>query len=171
MITILFSPWGIPATYRHMQGSGVNTYKWVNAEGEAVLVKYHWEPKQGIRNLTQEEADAIQAKNVSHATQDLYEAIERGDYPEWELFVQMMEDDYHPELDFDPLDDTKLWPEDQFPWLPVGRMVLIAIQWISMRRLSNPPLVQGFLSMEWISPTIKCFKVVPSLTPIHSVTV
>ncbi|MFZ0446282.1 MAG: catalase, partial [Bacillus sp. (in: firmicutes)] len=124
MITILFSPWGIPATYRHMQGSGVNAYKWVNAQGEAVLVKYHWEPKQGIRNLTQEEADAIQAKNVGHATQDLYEAIERGDYPEWELFVQIMEDDYHPELDFDPLDDTKLWPEDKFPWLPVGRMVL-----------------------------------------------
>lgn len=124
MITFLFSPWGIPATYRHMQGSGVNTYKWVNDKGESVLVKYHWEPKQGIRNLTQEEADKIQAKNVGHATQDLYEAIERGDYPEWELFVQMMEDDYHPELDFDPLDNTKLWPEDQFPWLPVGRMVL-----------------------------------------------
>ncbi|MFS0725255.1 catalase [Paenibacillus sp. 1P07SE] len=124
MITFLFSPWGIPATYRHMQGSGVNTYKWVNDKGEAVLVKYHWEPKQGIRNLTQDEADAIQAKNVSHATQDLYEAIEAGDYPEWELFVQLMSDEYHEELDFDPLDDTKLWPEDQFPWLPVGRMVL-----------------------------------------------
>lgn len=124
MITFLFSPWGIPATYRHMQGSGVNTYKWVNEKGEAVLVKYHWEPKQGIRNLTQEDAEAIQAKNVGHATQDLYEAIERGDYPEWELFVQIMEDDYHAELDFDPLDNTKLWPEEQFPWLPVGRMVL-----------------------------------------------
>lgn len=124
MITLLFSPWGIPATYRHMQGSGVNTYKWVNEKGEAVLVKYHWEPKQGIRNLTQEAANDIQAKNVSHATQDLYEAIERGDYPEWELFVQIMEDDYHPELDFDPLDNTKIWPEDKFPWLPVGRMVL-----------------------------------------------
>ncbi|MGN7178107.1 catalase [Cytobacillus sp. SAFR-174] len=124
MITFVFSPWGIPATYRHMQGSGVNTYKWVNEKGEAVLVKYHWEPKQGIRNLTQEEASEIQAKNVGHATQDLFEAIKRGDYPEWELFVQIMEDDYHPELDFDPLDDTKLWPEDQFPWLPVGRMVL-----------------------------------------------
>lgn len=124
MITLLFSPWGIPATYRHMQGSGVNTYKWVNDKGEAVLVKYHWEPKQGIRNLTQEEATKIQAKNVGHATQDLYEAIERGEYPEWELFVQIMEDDYHPELDFDPLDNTKLWPEDQFPWLPVGKMVL-----------------------------------------------
>src|SRR5690625_86126 len=124
MITILFSPWGIPATYRHMQGSGVNTYKWVNTDGEAVLVKYHWEPKEGIRNLTQEEANKIQAKNVGHATQDLYEAIEKGDYPEWELFVQIMSDDYHEELDFDPLDDTKLWPEDKFPWLPVGRMVL-----------------------------------------------
>lgn len=124
MITLLFSPWGIPATYRHMQGSGVNTYKWVNDKGEAVLVKYHWEPKQGIRNLTTEEAAKIQAKNVGHATQDLYEAIERGEYPEWELFVQIMEDDYHPELDFDPLDNTKLWPEDKFPWLPVGRMVL-----------------------------------------------
>src|SRR5699024_1062075 len=124
MITFLFSPWGIPATYRHMQGSGVNTYKWVNADGDAVLVKYHWEPKQGIRNLTQKEASNIQAKNVGHATQDLYEAIERGDYPEWELFVQIMSDDYHEELDFDPLDDTKLWPEDKFPWLPVGKMVL-----------------------------------------------
>src|SRR5699024_3170206 len=59
MITLLFSPWGIPATYRHMQGSGVNTYKWVNEKGEAVLVKYHWEPKQGIRNLTQEAANDI----------------------------------------------------------------------------------------------------------------
>src|SRR5699024_9250336 len=123
-ITLLYSPWGIPATYRPMQGSGVNTYKWVNEKGEAVLVKYHWEPKQGIRNLTQEAANDIQAKNVSHATQDLDEAIERGDYPEWELFVQIMEDDYHQELDFDPLDNTKIWPEDKFPWLPVGRMVL-----------------------------------------------
>lgn len=125
MITFLFSPWGIPANYRQMQGSGVNTYKWVNKDGEAVLVKYHWEPlKQGIKNLTQKEANEIQGTNVSHATQDLYEAIERGDYPEWELCVQIMSDDYHPELDFDPLDDTKLWPTDKFPFLKVGKMVL-----------------------------------------------
>lgn len=124
MVTFLFSPWGIPANYRQMQGSGVNTYKWVNDAGEAVLVKYHWEPLQGIKNLTQAEAQAIQAKNFNHATQDLYEAIERGDFPQWELFVQIMSDDEHPELDFDPLDDTKLWPKDQFPWLPVGKMTL-----------------------------------------------
>ncbi len=124
MITFLFSPWGIPANYRQMQGSGVNTYKWVNANGEAVLVKYHWEPLQGIKNLTQAQAQEIQGKNFNHATQDLYEAIERGDYPQWELNVQIMSDDEHPELDFDPLDDTKLWPVDQFPFRPVGKMTL-----------------------------------------------
>jgi len=124
MVTFLFSPWGIPANYRQMQGSGVNTYKWVNADGVGVLVKYHWEPLQGIKNLTQQQASEIQAKNFNHATQDLYEAIERGDYPQWELFVQIMEDGEHPELDFDPLDDTKIWPRDQFPWLPVGKMTL-----------------------------------------------
>lgn len=125
MITFVFSPWGIPANYRQMQGSGVNTYKWVNKNGEAVLIKYHWEPiNQKIKNLTQKEAEVIQSKNTSHATQDLYEAIEKGDYPEWELYVQIMSDDEHPELDFDPLDPTKLWPKEQFPFLPVGKMVL-----------------------------------------------
>lgn len=124
MVTFLFSPWGIPANYRQMQGSGVNTYKWVNDKGEAVLIKYHWEPKQKIKNLTQREADEIQAKNIGHATQDLYESIENSDFPEWELCVQILSDDEHPELDFDPLDDTKLWPPEQFPFLPVGKMVL-----------------------------------------------
>ncbi|MDQ3395772.1 MAG: catalase [Bacteroidota bacterium] len=124
MITFLFSPWGIPANYRQMQGSGVNTYKWVNKEGEAVLVKYHWEPLQGIKNLTQEQADEIQGKNFNHATQDLYDAIERGEFPQWELNMQILSDDEHPELDFDPLDDTKLWPKEQFPWYPVGKMTL-----------------------------------------------
>jgi catalase len=124
MITFLFSPWGVPANYRQMQGSGVNTYKWVNADGSGVLVKYHWEPLQGIKNLTQAQAQEIQGKNFNHATQDLYEAIEKGEFPQWELNVQIMEDGEHPELDFDPLDDTKLWPQDLFPWLPVGKMTL-----------------------------------------------
>ena len=124
MVSFLFSPWGIPANYRQMQGSGVNTYKWVNQAGEAVLVKYHWEPQQGIKNLTAAEAEVIQAKNFNHATQDLFENIEKGNFPKWELRVQIMSDDEHPELDFDPLDDTKIWPEDQFPHLPVGMMTL-----------------------------------------------
>ncbi|HZG26057.1 MAG TPA: catalase [Chitinophagaceae bacterium] len=124
MITFLFSPWGIPANYRQMQGSGVNTYKWVNKEGIGVLVKYHWEPLQGIKNLTQEQAESIQGKNFNHATQDLFDHIKKGEFPQWELCVQIMSDDEHPELDFDPLDDTKIWPTDQFPFLPVGKMTL-----------------------------------------------
>ncbi|MFP5391031.1 MAG: catalase, partial [Gammaproteobacteria bacterium] len=124
MVTWVKSPWGIPANYREMEGSGVNTYKLVNADGEAHLVKFHFQPRQGVRNLTAAQAAEIQARDVGHATADLYDAIERGDYPEWEFCVQLMSDDAHPELDFDPLDDTKRWPEDRFPLLPVGRIVL-----------------------------------------------
>ncbi|WP_299536888.1 catalase [uncultured Streptomyces sp.] len=124
MLVNLFGPRGIPADYRHMQGFGVNTYKWVNADGGTVLVKYHWLPKQGVSSMTEEDAANVQAGELGHATKDLYEAIGRGEYPEWELVVQMMSDDEHPELDFDPLDDTKTWPEQEFPPRPVGRMVL-----------------------------------------------
>ncbi|GGO07878.1 catalase [Microbispora rosea subsp. aerata] len=124
MLVNLFSPRGIPADYRHMQGFGVNTYRWVNAEGGTVLVKYHWMPRQGVKSMTAEDAARVQAHELGHATKDLHDAIERGEYPEWELLVQMMSDDEHPELDFDPLDDTKVWPENVFPAKPVGRMVL-----------------------------------------------
>ncbi len=124
MVTLVFGPRGLPATYRHMQGFGVNTYKWINQQGESVLVKYHWIPKQGVKSLTAEDAADIQAKDLGHATRDLFDSIEHGDYPEWELQVQLMSDDEHAELDWDPLDDTKVWPEEQFPPKPVGRMVL-----------------------------------------------
>src|SRR4051794_24278727 len=124
MVTLVFSPRGIPASYRTMQGFGVNTYKWVNEAGETVLVKYHWQPKQGVKSWTDADAAAVQAQILGCHTKDLHDAIEAGDHPEWELFVQLMEDHDHPELDFDPLDDTKVWPEEQFPLRPVGRMVL-----------------------------------------------
>jgi catalase len=124
MVTWLKSPWGIPANYREMEGSGVNTYKLVNDKGEAVLCKFHWVPKQGVRNLTSKQASEIQAKDVGHATRDLYDNIHAGNFPEWEFCVQIMPDGPNEHLSFDPLDDTKRWPEDQFPLLPVGRMVL-----------------------------------------------
>ena len=124
MLVNLFSPRGIPADYRHMQGFGVNTYRWVNSAGESHLVKYHWLPHQGVKSLTEEDAANIQAHDTGHASKDLYEAIENGDYPKWDLVVQMMSDDDHPELDFDPLDDTKTWPEEVFPPKLVGTMTL-----------------------------------------------
>ena len=124
MLVNLFSPRGIPADYRHMQGFGVNTYKWVNAQGDTVLVKYHWLPRQGVKSLTEADAAVIQGGDLGHASKDLYEAIERGDFPQWDLYVQIMSDDEHPELDFDPLDDTKVWPENEFEPKLVGTMTL-----------------------------------------------
>jgi catalase len=124
MVMLVFSPRGVPASYRTMQGFGVNTYKWVNEAGDTVLVKYHWIPKQGVKSWTEADAAAQQGKELGVHTKDLSEAISRGEFPEWELQVQMMSDDEHLELDFDPLDDTKVWPENQFPPRPVGRMVL-----------------------------------------------
>lgn len=124
MVTHLFGPRGIPTDYRHMQGFGVNTYKFVNAAGQTCLVKYHWHPRQGVAGMTAHEAALVQGQDLGHASKDIFDAIERGEYPEWELLVQMMTDDEHPELSWDPLDDTKTWPEDAFPLHPVGRMVL-----------------------------------------------
>ncbi len=124
MLVNLFSPRGIPANYRTMQGFGVNTYKWVNAQGETHLVKYHWIPRAGVASLTEADAANIQATDLGHASRDLYEHIERGEYPQWDLYVQLMSDDEHPELDWDPLDDTKVWPENEFEPKLVGTMTL-----------------------------------------------
>ena len=107
-----------------MQGFGVNTYKWVNAAGETKLVKYHWLPKQGVKSWTEADAAVQQGRELGVHTKDLYDAIERGEYPEWDLHVQLMDDHDHPELDWDPLDDTKVWPENDFPLRHVGTMVL-----------------------------------------------
>ncbi|NEM04682.1 catalase [Geodermatophilus normandii] len=124
MFTLVFSPRGLPANYRTQQGFGVNTYKWVNAEGETKLVKYHWLPKQGVKSMTAKDAAAVQANELGAHTKDLYGAIGRGDFPSWDLHVQLMDDHEHPELDFDPLDDTKVWPENDFPLRKVGTMTL-----------------------------------------------
>jgi catalase len=124
MVTLVLGPRGIPASYRHMQGFGVNTYKWVNAAGETKLVKYHWLPRQPVQSWTEADAGVMQGKELGCHTRDLYDAIARGDHPQWELNVQLMDDHEHPELDFDPLDDTKTWPEEQFPLMPVGLMTL-----------------------------------------------
>ena len=124
MLTNLFSPRGIPASYRHQQGFGVNTYKMVNAQGETVLVKYHWQPRCGVASLTADDAAKVQAKDLGSASKDLFEAIERGEFPQWDFYAQIMEDHEHPELDWDPLDDTKIWPEDKFPLRHLGVMTL-----------------------------------------------
>ena len=124
MLVHLFSDEGIPASYGHMRGSSVHAFKWINQYGNTVYVKLRWVPKQGIRNLSAEEASAIQAKDFNHASRDLYEAIERGDYPEWDLYVQILDPADMDQFDFDPLDATKDWFEDVIPYQLVGTMTL-----------------------------------------------
>ncbi|MCW2997979.1 MAG: catalase [Solirubrobacterales bacterium] len=124
MISIVLSPRGVPVSYRNQQGFGVNTYRWVNAAGESKLVKYHWLPEQPVRSWTEADAGVKQGELLGVHTRDLYDAIERGDFPAWELAVQIIDDHDHPDLDFDPLDDTKVWPENDFPVRKIGRLEL-----------------------------------------------
>jgi len=124
MLTFLFDDIGIPKCYRTMPGFGVHTFRLINASGKETYVKFHWVPKQGVHTLTDEEAIQVGGSNHSHATKDLYEAIAAGDYPEWTLCIQTMDPKDEDKFDFDPLDDTKTWPEEIFPLQPIGRMVL-----------------------------------------------
>lgn len=107
-----------------MEGAGVNTYMLINKAGKAHYVKFHWKPTCGIKCLLDEEAIRVGGSNHSHATKDLYDSIAAGNYPQWNLFVQVMDPAHEDKYDFDPLDVTKIWPEDILPLQPVGRLVL-----------------------------------------------
>ena len=124
MLTWLFSDYGIPANYREMNGSGVHAYKWVNAKGEVTYVKYTWVSQQGERNLTQAEADKIQSTAIEHATLDLRNAIDAGNFPKWDLYVQMLKKEDFDKLNFNPVDVTKVWPETVAKKVKVGTMTL-----------------------------------------------
>jgi catalase len=123
-VTILFSNRGTPRTYRHMNGHSSHTFMWYNDEGEYVWVKYHFKTEQGIENFTGEEADKMKSADPDHATRDLFEAIERGEYPSWRLEVQIMTPEEAETYRFDPFDITKVWPHADYPPVTIGRMVL-----------------------------------------------
>jgi catalase len=123
-VTILFSDRGTPRSYRHMNGYSGHTFKWYNDRGEYYWVKIHFKTDQGIQNLTREEATRLSGENPDHATQDLYQAIARGEYPSWTVSVQIMTPEQAADYRFDPFDITKVLPHGDFPLNPVGRMVL-----------------------------------------------
>ncbi|CAM9910761.1 unnamed protein product [Ectocarpus sp. 13 AM-2016] len=123
-VSFLFSDRGTPDGYRHMNGYGSHTFKNVNAQGNAVWVKYHFKTDQGIRNLPAGEADVMQATNPDHAIQDLYNAIADGTPPSWTVYVQVMGLEEAARCSFNPFDVTKVWPHADYPLREVGRMVL-----------------------------------------------
>ena len=121
-LTQLYSNEGTPASYRFMDGNGVHAYKLVNAKGEAHYVKFHWKSLQGIKNLDPAETTAMQGKDYSHLTTDLVSAIKKGDFPKWDLYIQVLKPEELARFEFDPLDATKIWPD--VPEKKIGQMVL-----------------------------------------------
>ncbi|ANN17032.1 catalase HPII [Amycolatopsis orientalis] len=124
MVLWLMSDRALPRSYRMMQGFGVHTFRLVNADGKGTFVKFHWKPVLGTHSLVWDECQKIAGKDPDFNRRDLWDAIEAGQYPEWELGVQLVDEDAEHDFDFDLLDATKLIPEEQVPVQPVGRMVL-----------------------------------------------
>ncbi len=123
-VTVLMSDRGTPRSWRHMHGFSSSTYLWENAAGKKVWVKYHLKTEQGIQNMTDAEAIAMRAEDLDYHRRDLREAIARRDYPSWRLEMQIMPFDDAASYHFNPFDITKVWPHQDYPTIPVGRLVL-----------------------------------------------
>lgn len=123
-VTYLMGDRGIPATLRHTNGYGSHTFKWVNAQGEAVWVKYHFITEQGVKGMSVEVAEQLAGQNPDYHTEDLFNAIEKGDFPAWRLYVQIMPLEEAKTYRYDPFDVTKVWSHKDYPLIEVGRMVL-----------------------------------------------
>ena len=114
----------IPRSFRFMEGFGVHTFRLVNTQGKSTFVKFHWKPKLGLQSVVWNEAVKINGADPDFHRRDLWNSIKAGDYPEWELGLQLFDEEFAEKFDFDVLDATKLIPEEQLPIRRVGRLVL-----------------------------------------------
>jgi catalase len=124
MIMWHMSDRALPRSFRMMDGFGVNTYRLVNDDGTSFFVKFHWRAVLGAHSLAWDETQKIAGKDPDFNRRDLWDAIEMGDYPEYEFFIQVIPDGEENKFAFDILDPTKIWPEELVPLIPVGKMVL-----------------------------------------------
>ena len=124
MMMWVMSDRGIPRSLRMMDGFGIHTFRLVNADGESTFVKFHWRPKIGSQSVIWDEALKINGADPDFHRRDMWNAIESGNFPEWELSVQLFDQAFADKFEFDVLDATKLIPEELLPLRPVGRMVL-----------------------------------------------
>ena len=124
MLMWIMSDRAIPRSFRMMEGFGVHTYRLLDENGKATYVKFHWKPKQGLQSVLWDEALKISGADPDFHRRDLWNAINEGDYPEWELGVQLFDEEFTARFEFDVLDATKVIPEEQLPIRIIGRMVL-----------------------------------------------
>jgi catalase len=124
MLMWIMSDRAIPRSFRFMEGFGVHTFRLVNAEGRATFVKFHWKPKQGLQSVVWNEALKINGADPDFHRRDLWDAIQQGNFPEWELGLQLFDDEFADRFPFDVLDATKIVPEEDVPIRRVGRLVL-----------------------------------------------
>jgi catalase len=123
-VTILMSDRGTPTDYRHMNGYSSHTYSLINDKGELFYCKWHFKTAQGIKNLTREESDQMRAKDMDHAQRDLFGSIEKGEFPKWNVKVQVMPEADSKTYHINPFDLTKVWPHGDYPLIDVGVMEL-----------------------------------------------
>jgi len=123
-VTITMSERGIPQSYRHMHGFGSHTFSMINAENERVWVKFHFKTQQGIKNMTDAEAEAIIANDRESHQRDLYESIEKGEYPRWTMHIQVMTEEQARKMPYNPFDLTKVWYHGEYPLIEVGVLEL-----------------------------------------------
>lgn len=123
-VTIVMSDRGIPSSYRHMDGFGSHTFSFINFDQQRFWVKFHFKTAQGIRNLSDEQASALIAADRETHQRDLFESIERGEFPMWTMYVQVMEEAFAYQYGINPFDLTKVWPHGDFPLIQVGELTL-----------------------------------------------
>lgn len=148
MLTLLYSPLGIPKSLREMDGSGVHAFKFVNKACDVKYVKFTWKSRQGNLGLTPEEAAKIQSTNFNNLTEDLYANINNGNYPIWDLYIQTLDPKDLNHFDFNPLDDTKIWPEKLVPSRKVGELTLNEVpanffQWTEQSAFAPSNMIPG----------------------------
>ncbi|MDD2279281.1 MAG: catalase [Bacteroidales bacterium] len=119
-VTITMSERGIPLSYRHMNGYGSHTYSLINSKNERIWVKFHFKTQQGIKNLTDQEAEAVIGKCRESHQRDLFDSIEKGDFPKWNMKIQLMTDEQAKNHYHNPFDLTKVWPHKEYPLIDVG---------------------------------------------------
>jgi len=123
-VTITMSDRGIPASYRHMHGFGSHTFSFINDKNERNWVKFHFVSQQGIKNLTDAQAQILVGKNRESHQQDLFESIEKGDFPKWKMFIQIMSEEDAKHYKFNPFDLTRVWLKKDYPLIEVGEFEL-----------------------------------------------